>query len=540
MLDHTLIFSALRSDLVASGALQTDVIVGLIRWFDPNGEDYVLRVTEWQVFLCQGTAENLLCGPLLVRAKVAQAWSNGFALIGEPARVAAVHQIACLFWKEEVAVEPNWTDYVSRVTTSGQPDLDHPIIGKLAEWTHHLLGKAPSWDEVMGMSGSGATADRRNASSRWVFDSRPIGLPSAFYSFNAHDDTHYHSDVIYTARASAVPKNRKSARIVASEPASAMYAQLGLMQEFDKRLERERIRVPLRNADLHRRFLVRHREMATLDLSDASDYISLDLASAILPTDWFDMCNACRSQAVRLPDGTVHRLATYAPMGNGFCFRLLSVVCAGLLAVTCRDKWSDFGDDMICSRHDAPFVSMGLRAAGLRLNELKSCYADYVETCGLELYKGYNVTPLKLKKILTFKGVYCDLMAAQRAAQLGLNEVSKVLCNTEVIPTRYNRNYQRLEYRCPVWVTSKLEVKVDGWAGLLRWQRQRGMNYRTEVATYSRTQPGYRWLASLDEASLLELDFDPRLKDALDLGPRLKDAAALPPAPGEPTTAHTV
>lgn len=503
MLDHTLIFRALRSDLVASGALQADVIVGLIRWFHPCTEHYVTRVSEWQKFLCAGTAADLSCGPLLVRAKVASIWGHGFALTGEPAAVAAVHQIALLFWKEEVAVEPDFATFTSRITTSGTPDLDHPIIGKLRLWVHHLLGKAPTWDEIQGFSGSGATADRRNASSRWVFNARPLGIPSAFYSFNAHDDTQFSTDIISTARAAAVPKNRKSARIVASEPSASMFAQLGIMDAMDRRLRLLGSKVPLHDADIHRKFMVsRWRTLATLDLSDASDYISMDLANYILPADWADLCNACRSQAVRLPDGTVHRLATYAPMGNGFCFRLLSIVCAGLLAVTCRERWSDFGDDMICHRADAPFVKMGLEAAGLVLNEAKSCYSDYLETCGIELYRGYNITPFKLKRLLVFKGAYCDLAAARRAASFGLSDVARVVANTGSLPVRYNRDFQRLEYRCPVWVTRTREVTVNGWPGMLRWHSQRGTEYRTEVATLSRTQPGYRWCASFEEASL--------------------------------------
>lgn len=525
MLDHTLIFRALRSDLVASGALQTDIIVGLIRWFDPRQEAYVARVTEWQKFLCAGTAMDLSCGPLLVRAKVACVWSNGFALIGEPARVAAVHQIACLFWKEEVAVEPDFASFASRITTSGTPDLEHPVMVKLRQWVHDLLGQAPSWDEIQGFSGSGATADRRNASSRWVFDSRPISIPAAFYSYNPHDDVHYHSDIISTARASAVPKNRKGARIVASEPSASMYAQLGVMDAMDKRLRLLGVRVPLHNADIHRAFMIRNwRELATLDLSDASDYISVDAANYLLPADWADLCNACRSQAVRLPDGTVHRLATYAPMGNGFCFRLLSIVCAGILAVTCRKRWSDFGDDMICHRAEVPFVKMGLDAAGLVLNEAKSCYSDYLETCGIEIYKGYNITPFKIKKLLTFKGAYCDLAAARRAARFGLSDVARVVANTGSLPVRYNRDYQRLEYRCPVWVTSKHEVTVSGWPGMLRWHSQRGDNYRTEVATLSRTQPGYRWCASFEEASLSwDGDHPLPLREPADLLPEAED-----------------
>lgn len=513
MLNHTLIFTALRHDLVASGALQADVIVGLIRWFHPLGAEYVTRVSEWQAFLCGGTAMGLRVGPLLVRAKIAQEQHGIFFLTGEPVRVAAVHQIAMIFWKEEAIVEPDWQGFAQRVTTSGRPDLSHPIIGKLAAWLSQVMGKAPTWDEIEGVSGTGATADRRNASSRWVFDHIPLGVPCSLYRFSARDTTKGNTDVVLTARAAAVPKNRKSCRIVASEPSAALFAQLGLRKAMDKVLDKLRYKIPIRNADIHRNFLKRmsmardiHKRATTIDLSDASDYISMDLANSVLPPDWAALCNACRSQAVRLPDGSVHTLATFAPMGNGFCFRTLSLICAGIMAVTCRDPWSDFGDDMIVSDRDHRFTLMGLEACGLRVNMTKTCTSDYVESCGLELYRGKDITPLKLKRVLTFKNRYQDFVAAARAAAHGLDEVASLLAEIGSLPTRYNRRYQRCEYRCPVWTSMHLDVKVDGWPGLMRWRSQRGMQYREVVHVESRTRPGFRWLAD-SELTYLAKEF---------------------------------
>lgn len=510
MFDYALFNRALAVDLTTVYDAKADVVVGLMRHFSPTHKEYVMRVTAWQQFLCVGTSDDLPCGPLLVRAGVAQVWGTGFALRVDctPTNIFIVNQIAMLYWKEEIAVEPDWDSFKTRLASSGTPDLNHPIIGKLAEWVSNLLGQAPSWDEIEGTCGSGATAERRTSRDRWYFDTIPLGVPRSFYQFNQHDQTPAES-MIPWARASAVPKNRKSARLVASECASSMFAQLGVMRAFDSRLCKIWRKVPIRNADIHRAFL-RRDSVATLDLSDASDYISMDLANAILPPDWATLCNGCRSQVVLTPDGEATRLSTFAPMGNGFCFRTLSLICAGILAVTCDYPWSDFGDDMICHRKDVPAVTMGLEACGLRLNASKSCYGRYVESCGDEVFDGVLVTPLKLKRLLTYKGQYADIGAAARAASRGLYTLAAVLCPHEQSwRSRYNRFLQISEVRVPCWRTDSLDYECDGWPGLLRWRCTRGENFSTTTQEYAHTYAGFRWCRSetdsISEADLEEI-----------------------------------
>jgi hypothetical protein len=346
-------------------------------------------------------------------------------------------------------------------------------------------------------------------------------VPCDFYSFNAHDVASQYSDIILTARAAAVPKNRKSARIVASEPSCAMFAQLALMDALDDRMKHLKSKICTANQERHRRFLVRHcKNAVTLDLSDASDYISMELINAILPADWLTLLNGCRSQAVRLPDGSIHVLATYAPMGNGFCFRILSLVCGAILATCCKQPWSDVGDDMICLDADYPAVVYALQACGLKLNHIKTCRGPhYLESCGLELFDGYNVTPFKIKKLLEYDGKYCDLAAASRAAAFGLQHLAEALMEgVSSVRFRYNRSLQRCEYRIPTWVSRKLEVCCDGWSGMRRWQSQRGMTYRNEVAAYTRTVAGYKWWSDNDLDEI-----DPTIVDDVKL--RLADAA---------------
>jgi hypothetical protein len=182
---------------------------------------------------------------------------------------------------------------------------------------------------------------------------------------------------------------------------------------------------------------------------------------------------------------------------------------------------------MICHNRDWPGVHEGLTAAGLVINENKTGKGRYIESCGIELLDGHEITPFKIKKLLKMGALFCDLPAALRAAHVGLRRLSTLLMEGWVNrPTRYNPNYQRCEFRCPVWVTSSTQRHVEGYAGMLRWSSQRSdsvidlvhhkidvSQYQTTVKTRIHTRPGHRWLASLEEAWLEQQDQDGLLDD---------------------------
>lgn len=495
MLTHTDLISALKRDLLDRGALADRVITGLIRWFNPEHPDYVTRVSAWQMFVCQDYSNSSsLCWPLLVQAKAAKPWGDHY-ILGDTRAVRDVHQIALFFWKELVAMTPDWNAFKARVSQSGHPDRSHPVLSKLRRYLSKVLPKAPTWAELEGTLSSGVTADRRSPSERWIFDATPLDVPGWFYRYNEHDDTCMHAVIPY-ARAAAVPKNRKSPRFVASELSSSMYAQLALKRHLDGVIRRlYGNRAPIWDAECHRAFLrKRHSQLVTIDLSDASDYISLDLISYIFPPDWVDALNSCRSQFVLTPDGDCVPLMVQAPMGNGYCFRLLTLVCCAIMAVTCRLPWSDFGDDMICHNTDYPAVRMGLEACGLLINNGKTCFGRYKETCGLELLDGYDITPFKYKRCMTLHGVRADLASALRAVDLGLPATGGVLFQWNC-KTRYNRHLQRLEALVPCWVARKDEASIDGWAAMQRWYSLRPeMAAEEDVYEHLTVVPGKRWL----------------------------------------------
>lgn len=168
-----------------------------------------------------------------------------------------------------------------------------------------------------------------------------------------------------------VPKNSKTDRIIAIEPTMNMYIQKGLGGCIRNCLRR--IGVDLndqtRNQDLARKGSL-SGSLCTLDLSSASDSVSLFLIEEFLPDPWVSAIKLCRSPRGVLPDGSVITYRKVSSMGNGFTFELESLIfwalCSsvieylGLSDRTC----SIYGDDLIVPTGAAFLVTKMLALVG--------------------------------------------------------------------------------------------------------------------------------------------------------------------------------
>ena len=52
--------------------------------------------------------------------------------------------------------------------------------------------------------------------------------------------------------------------------------------------------------------------IATIDIANASNSLAYELVKFLVPPDWFDKLNQCRSRSCTLPDGTVHYLEIFS------------------------------------------------------------------------------------------------------------------------------------------------------------------------------------------------------------------------------------
>jgi len=159
----------------------------------------------------------------------------------------------------------------------------------------------------------------------------------------------------------------------------------------------------LEDRDLHHElFSVYAGQLATLDLKDASDLLSLELVNRLFPSNWADALTACRSSKTELPDGRLVTLHKHAPMGSATCFPVMALcVWAVLTALAPRSAKSAvlvYGDDIIVPSFMAVDAMAVLEAVGLRVNSNKSFLkGPFRESCGEEFVLGCRVTPVYLR-----------------------------------------------------------------------------------------------------------------------------------------------
>lgn len=202
-----------------------------------------------------------------------------------------------------------------------------------------------------------------------------------------------------STRVTSVEKDWRGRRVIGMEPAWKMFGQLAVKAALE---HHSSAYIPYYNQALQRQRLVGvyPSRLVTLDLSSASDYLSVDLAHEILPESWSSVLSDNRTPSYTLPDGSVHRTESFALMGNGFCFPCLSVVVTSLCFASAalslglqpsystmqhlRDYWGiqTYGDDIVFPGCMVDELVFTLASAGLVLNRAKSGFGSFRETCG--------------------------------------------------------------------------------------------------------------------------------------------------------------
>jgi len=218
-------------------------------------------------------------------------------------------------------------------------------------------------------------------------------------------------------RLAFVPKDLRGHRAICIEPLGNMLIQKGYGEAIRLRLKQWGLDLGLGYEDgvpCERQLL--HRDLAkqssvnginaTIDLSSASDTISTSLVKFLLPTEWFDELNRCRSKFTELPDGSVIRNEKFSSMGNGFTFELESLIFYAF-ALASRyhfgkpsDVVSVYGDDQILPSSYALEHCEMLERAGFSINLSKSYLSGtFRESCGGDYFNGVDVRPVFIKEL---------------------------------------------------------------------------------------------------------------------------------------------
>lgn len=221
------------------------------------------------------------------------------------------------------------------------------------------------------------------------------------------------------ARLEFVPKSCVEHRTIEIMPSLTTFRAKGLDAHIRKRL-REHWNIDLRDQgpNRHLAFLGSLRDddtsPVTLDLSSASDRISMGLIRLIFPIEWCKALFGVRAKTVRLPDGSSVELQKFSSMGNSVTFSLQTAIYSAIIVRAYRaaglgwKPWRAYGDDLIVIKKVAPRVISDLELVGFKLNLDKSFISGpFRESCGHDYFSGQNVRPFYIKKpIRTVADIY--------------------------------------------------------------------------------------------------------------------------------------
>lgn len=237
---------------------------------------------------------------------------------------------------------------------------------------------------------------------RWI----PTLCDAEFYRYHNKG----YPDVVSGSRCCFVPKTTKTSRMVCVEPNINMFAQLGLGSILESRLK------AYFNIDIATQPEVNRRlakgasidgSYATIDLSSASDSISLRLCEYLLPKWFFELLLALRSRTTEIAGSKVP-LFMVSTMGNGFTFPLQSILFSSIVRAVNRNTgnreldFSVFGDDIICRTSCAKQVLAVLETLGFIPNPDKTFIeGPFRESCGADWFNGQPVRPVFIKYLDT-------------------------------------------------------------------------------------------------------------------------------------------
>lgn len=213
-----------------------------------------------------------------------------------------------------------------------------------------------------------------------------------------------------------VPKNAKTGRTIAAEPTWNSFFQQGIGRYIRRRLKA--FGVHLNNQELNQNLAssALKLELATIDLSMASDTIARELVFMLLPLEWALLLDDLRSKEYNDPEtGESRRYEKFSSMGNAFTFELESMIFAAVL-VACYEEHtglhrttmpyscSVYGDDLICPAVIAPRLIEVLGFLGFSTNiEKTHLDGQFRESCGKHYFGGHDVTPAYQKRNLLFE-----------------------------------------------------------------------------------------------------------------------------------------
>lgn len=243
---------------------------------------------------------------------------------------------------------------------------------------------------------------------------------------------------------SFVPKNVDISRIICVEPSLNMYYQLGVKQILEECIKKtfgvDFSTQQMKNRDLAQLGSMFDNQWVTIDLSSASDSLSIEMMRYVLPADIFGLLEVLRSPYTTLPDGSQLKLEMISTMGNGYTFPLQTLLFLCVVWAAHRlsslpferpigqslGNFGVYGDDIICRTEVSSDVLRLLELLGFTVNSSKSFFkGPFRESCGGDFFKGHLV-----------RGVYIDSLRSTQDAYVAVNALNRWTSATGILVPR--------------------------------------------------------------------------------------------------------
>jgi hypothetical protein len=275
--------------------------------------------------------------------------------------------------------------------------------------------------------------------------------------------------VVKGNRLDFVPKNDEVSRSICVEPSLNMFYQLGFANVLCSRLK------SIWGIDLeYQQF--KNRELArrgswdgsyvTIDLSSASDSISLKMLKWLLPADFYSRLVKYRSPTAKLPNGRSIDLHMVSTMGNGYTFPLQTIIFTGIVLSAFRmsglapiyprgvheGNFGVNGDDIVVPTVIHRKVLRLLRLLGFTPNKEKTFVeGPFRESCGGDYFNGRNL-----------RGVYIRKLNEPQDFYAAINQLNLFSTRTGIRLSHLVRYLlSRVKYRpVPIWENDDAGVKV--------------------------------------------------------------------------------
>lgn len=213
-----------------------------------------------------------------------------------------------------------------------------------------------------------------------------------------------------------VPKNADVSRTIGVELNGQIVLQQCVGRLIRKKLRKYGLNLNSQSRNQHLARLAKTLGLATVDIKNASNTLSIECVRKLIPSDWFCVLDTIRQKCGRNKNHNFSKhYDMFSSMGNGFTFELESLIFFAIaVCVNAENGHTDtqaasvYGDDIIVPTNSYTDLVSVLRCYGFTVNKEKSFSSGlFYESCGADYYDSAPVRPFYVRRqVSTIRDAY--------------------------------------------------------------------------------------------------------------------------------------